>query len=80
MALSFPCSRNRASRSIKANPLFGELISRTGQAPQWNFHKYLVDRDGNRVTSFGTRIEPQSAELTSALERLLSEKTASPKS
>ena len=78
--VEFPMFEKSSIKSIKANPLFGELISRTGQAPQRNFHKYLVDRDGNRVTSFGTRIEPQSAELTSALERLLSEKTASPKS
>ena len=67
-------------KSIKTNPLFAELVSRTGEAPKWNFHKYLVDRDGNRVTSFGTRVEPQSRELVTAVERLLDEKPASPKS
>ncbi|TMH31373.1 MAG: hypothetical protein E6H66_16235, partial [Betaproteobacteria bacterium] len=45
--VEFPMFEKSSIKSIKANPLFGELISRTGQAPQWNFHKYLVDRDGN---------------------------------
>ncbi|HXX85535.1 MAG TPA: hypothetical protein VEN29_16345 [Casimicrobiaceae bacterium] len=63
---------------IKTNPLFVELVSRTGQAPAWNFHRYLIDRDGSRVTSFGTRVEPESRELVGALERLLSEKPGSP--
>jgi len=78
--VEFPMFEKSTIKSIKANPLFAELVSRTGEAPKWNFHKYLVDRDGNRVTSFGTRVEPQSRELVTALERLLDEKPAPPKS
>ena len=76
--VQFPMFEKSSIKSIQTNPLFTELVSRTGQAPAWNFHKYLVDRDGNRVLSFGTRIEPESRELVSALEKLLSEKPASP--
>jgi glutathione peroxidase len=78
--VEFPMFEKSSIKSIKTNPLFVELASRTGEAPKWNFHKYLVDRDGNRVTSFGTRVEPQSRELVTAVERLLDEKPASPKS
>jgi glutathione peroxidase len=35
-----------------ANPVFKQLIAATGEAPEWNFHKYLVSRDGNTVQSF----------------------------
>ena len=45
----------------------------TGEAPKWNFHKYLVDRSGARVQSFGTRVEPNDAKLVGAIERLLEE-------
>jgi glutathione peroxidase len=76
--VQFPMFEKSSIKSIKSNPLFAELVSRTGKSPQWNFHKYLVDRDGNRVTSFGTRVEPESQELVSALEKLLLEKPASP--
>lgn len=37
-------------------------------APWWNFHKYLVGRDGKLVTSFGTRTEPQAESVVKAIE------------
>ncbi|SEL31669.1 glutathione peroxidase [Roseateles sp. YR242] len=54
------------------NPLFADLAKRTGQAPKWNFHKYLISRNGQEVLSFGSKVEPQSPEFTQALEKLLS--------
>ena len=37
-------------------------------APWWNFHKYLVGRDGKLVMSFGTRTEPQADTVVKAIE------------
>ncbi|MEQ1696232.1 MAG: glutathione peroxidase [Hyphomicrobiaceae bacterium] len=37
-------------------------------APWWNFHKYLVGRDGKLVSSFGTRTEPQAPNVIAAIE------------
>ena len=67
-AIDFPMF---AKTDLKANPLYGELAKATGQVPRWNFHKYLVDRRGERVQSFGTRVEPNDAKLVTAIERLL---------
>lgn len=53
------------------NPLFADLAKRTGQAPKWNFHKYLISRDGQQVLSFGSKVDPQGPEFTQALEKLL---------
>ena len=50
--VEFPMFEKTSVTSLKTNPLYATLLARTGQAPQWNFHKYLVDRDGNRVESF----------------------------
>ena len=77
--VEFPMFEKSSFKSLKANPLFAELIARTGQTPGWNFHKFLVDRDGNRVVSFGTRVEPNNRELVAALEKLLAEKPAATK-
>jgi glutathione peroxidase len=77
--VEFPMFEKSSVKSVKTNPLFAELIARTGQAPEWNFHKYLVDREGKRVSSFGTRVEPDSRELVTSLEKLLAEKPAAPK-
>lgn len=53
------------------NPLYVGLAEATGQRPGWNFHKYLVDRSGNRVQSFSSSTEPQDAELVAQIEALL---------
>jgi len=74
--VEFPMFEKASVKSVKTNPLFAELFARTGQSPQWNFHKYLVDREGKRVSSFGTRVEPDNRELVTALEKLLAEKPA----
>jgi glutathione peroxidase len=76
--VEFPMFEKSSVKSVTTNPLFADLVARTGQAPQWNFHKYLVDRQGKRVSSFGTRVEPDSRELLSSLQKLLAEKPGTP--
>ena len=78
--VEFPMFEKSSVSSIKTNPLYAELLARTGQSPKWNFHKYLVDRDGKQVASFGTRVEPDNADLLGAVERLLAAKPAPAKS
>lgn len=57
-----------------ANPLYRQLATRTGQTPQWNFHKYLIGRDGQTVRSFGSAVEPNNPDLIKDIERFLSTK------
>ena len=78
--VEFPMFEKSSVTSIKTNPLYAELLARTGESPKWNFHKYLVDRDGKQVTSFGTRVEPDNGDLIGAVERMLAAKPALPKS
>ena len=72
-AVDFPMFAKTSVRGAQANPLFAELARATGAAPRWNFHKYLVARDGKRVQSFDTRIAPGDAKLVGAIEQLLGE-------
>jgi glutathione peroxidase len=53
------------------SPLFAELARRSGQEPGWNFHKYLIGRDGQRVQSFPSAVDPQDPLLLRELEQLL---------
>ena len=69
-AIDFPMF---AKTALKSNPFYGELIKASGKAPQWNFHKYLVDRSGRRVQSFDTQVEPNDPKLVGAIEKLLEE-------
>lgn len=53
------------------NPLYAQLATRTGQAPKWNFHKYLIARDGTRVSSFASAVEPNDPKFIQEMEKLL---------
>jgi glutathione peroxidase len=74
--VQFPMFEKSSVASLKANPLYVELAARTGQSPKWNFHKYLVDRDGNPAGTFASKVEPDDSELLEALEKLLAAKPA----
>lgn len=70
----FPMFAKSSVVGAKANPLFKDLAERTGEAPGWNFHKYLISRDGAEVLSFASAVDPQSRQFTREIERLLSKK------
>jgi glutathione peroxidase len=70
-AIDFPMF---SKTSLKANPFYADLARATGQAPQWNFHKYLIDRSGARVRSFPSALEPNDPKLIGAIEKLLEER------
>ena len=53
------------------NRLYVALDKATGKSPQWNFHKYLIDRSGKVVANFPSNVEPQSPRLLAALEQAL---------
>jgi len=38
---------------------------------EWNFEKFLINRDGDAIARFKSSIEPDSIEITNAIEKLL---------
>ena len=69
--VQFPLYEKTTVTALDRNPLYLELVKATGQKPKWNFHKYLVDRNGKAVASYVSDVEPQSKELVSRIETLL---------
>jgi glutathione peroxidase len=61
-------------RAGSTNPLYTALMARTGDKPKWNFHKYIVSRDGERIVSRAPEVEPQDPAFIKELERLLDSK------
>jgi glutathione peroxidase len=55
-------------------PLYRELAKATGVSPAWNFHKYLIARDGTVVANFPSKVKPDDAALVAAIERELKAK------
>jgi len=71
--VSFPMfARSVVRGGTQVNPVYAQLAARSGEAPGWNFHKYLVARDGARVQSFPSALDPQDPRLLREIERLLS--------
>lgn len=54
-----------------ATPLYRDLARATGEVPQWNFHKYLVGRDGKVIGSWASRTSPDDPGIVAAIERAL---------
>lgn len=72
--VKFPMFEKTSVTGDAAHPLYKQLEAATGQAPGWNFHKYLLDRNGEVVKSFGSRTAPDDAELVTEIERLIAQK------
>lgn len=69
--VKFPMFGASSVRGGKANALFQQLAARTGKAPTWNFHKYLISRDGQVVAHYGSTTTPADRTLLAELERQL---------
>jgi len=72
--VKFPMFSKSGVSGNNPNPLFKMLIAKTGTTPKWNFYKYLIDRNGNVIDSFGSLTKPSSNSITSQIEKLLGEK------
>ncbi|HZY17124.1 MAG TPA: glutathione peroxidase [Ramlibacter sp.] len=69
--VQFPMFAKSSVRGADANPLFRELAARTGRQPLWNFHKYLVARDGTVVAQYSSMTTPDDKAFVGQIERLL---------
>lgn len=69
--VKFPMFAKTSVVGKNANPLYVELAKRTNHRPEWNFHKYLIDRNGEPIESFASVVSPSDRRLTEAIERLL---------
>lgn len=69
--VKFPMLAKTMVSGSARNPLYAALQKATGKSPQWNFHKYLIDRKGTAVASFPSSVEPGSAALKGAVEQAL---------
>jgi glutathione peroxidase len=70
--VKFPMFQKVQVTGAGATPLYQRLTQATGVAPGWNFHKYLIARDGRVVAQFPSKVKPDDAALVAAIERELS--------
>src|ERR1035438_812183 len=74
--VTFPMFSKISVKGSDIAPLYRFLTDKsanpkTGGDIQWNFTKFLVDREGTVIQRFDPAVEPQSKELVTALESTL---------
>ena len=70
-SVQFPMFAKTHVKKGQADPLFHGLAEAAGRYPKWNFHKYLLDRDGRLVDNYLSFTSPQSDTIVEAIEALL---------
>jgi glutathione peroxidase len=69
--VKFPMFEKVHVKGAEATPLYRDLAKATGEAPKWNFHKYVIGRDGRVVASFGSKTKPDDKAVVDAIEAAL---------
>jgi glutathione peroxidase len=71
--VDFPLTKKEHVIGAAAHPLYQWIAKELGEAavPRWNFHKYLIGKDGSIAGTFGSRTEPEAADLKQAIDAAL---------
>ncbi|MFQ5994854.1 MAG: glutathione peroxidase [Acidiferrobacterales bacterium] len=70
-AIQFPMFEKIHVAADSAHPFYRKLARIAGEYPRWNFHKYLLGRDGQLLASYSTQTEPDDPRLLQSLEQAL---------
>jgi glutathione peroxidase len=70
--VTFPITAKVAVKGKDAHPFYKwAAMERPLEAPRWNFHKYLIGRDGYLKAAFTSAVEPTEPRIITAIEREL---------
>lgn len=70
--VGFPLAAKAQVKGPSAHPFYRWAASeRPLETPRWNFHKYLVGRDGHIAAVFATDVEPMDARVINAIAKEL---------
>ena len=71
--VSFPMFAKSAVAKGTVNPFYERLARASQSRPRWNFHKYLVDRNGQKVLAYDSAVAPNDPKFIKDIERLLAQ-------
>jgi len=71
--VSFPMTSKSTVIGGNAHPFYKWIVAQAGEgaAPRWNFHKFLIDTKGNLAGAFPSKVAPEDAKLTEAIDAAL---------
>ena len=68
--VSFPMFAKVDTKGEGKSPVYQFLTEKHGE-PKWNFHKYLVGKDGQVIQAFAAKLQPDAPDLTAAIDAAL---------
>ena len=73
--VSFPMTEKEVVSGKNAHPfyLWAKKKLGFGSAPKWNFHKYLISRNGDLINYYYSTTSPDAPRFTKAIEKALDE-------
>jgi glutathione peroxidase len=71
--VSFPMFAKSAVAKGAINPFYERLAQASNSRPRWNFHKYLIDRKGEKVLAYESAVTPTDPKFVREIERLLAQ-------
>jgi glutathione peroxidase len=69
--VKFPMFEAMSVKGDDADPLYRMLANQSGQAPKWNFFKYLMDKNGNVINAYASSVKPSDKALVDDIEKAL---------
>ncbi len=71
--VKFPLTAKQKAVGADAHSFFRWIAAEAGEdtVPKWNFHKYLIGKDGSLQGAWPSRVRPGSSEITGAIESAL---------
>ena len=69
--VQFPMFEKVTVKEGEAHPFYDALAAAAGTYPTWNFHKYLIGRDGKVIREFSPRTKPYDKNLVAQIEAAL---------
>jgi glutathione peroxidase len=78
--VTFPLASKVAVSGENAHPFYKWAALERPGSPRWNFHKFLIGRDGRIAASFPSAVDPLDESLVAAIEKELPAASAAVKS
>jgi glutathione peroxidase len=72
--VKFPMFEKVHVKGVDATAIYRDFKEVTGDVPAWNFHKFLIDRNGNVIGSFPSKIKPDDPQIIKKIEAALAVK------
>jgi len=68
--VTFPMFEKIVTKGDGQSPVYQFLTAKHG-SPKWNFHKYLIGKDGQVIREFDSGVTPEDKDLRAAIDAAL---------